>query len=509
MANMSKTTRILKHKNLFNDVFKRQYSDFVRGKATAAANLKEPVLFHGEPSGPSVVTPIPGPRSTKLINELETIQNTGAVQFFVDYDHCLGNYLFDADGNVLLDMFTQIATIPIGYSHPRLMAALRKPENIASFVNRPALGCLPPSNWVNKLKDVLLAVAPPGLTNVQTMQCGACSIEHSQKAIFMWYQRHRRGGRPPNEEELRSCITNEKPGTPEICVMSFHKAFHGRTMGALALTHTKWVHKLDFPQPNWPIAPFPALQYPLDEFVRENREEEDRCLNTVRELFEKWRLKGNPVAGIAVEPVQCEGGDNHATPYFFQGLQDIAKENDAALLIDEVQTGCGSTGKFWAHEHFNLREAPDLVPFAKKMMTGGFYFKKDFKPTEGYRIFNTWFGDPARMPLLQAVVEVMQEENLIELNAKVGSYFLKGLTDLQKRYPGLIKNARGLGTLTAIDFNNVESRDKAVYNLRQKGVLVGVCGEMSMRFRPTLMFQNHHVDIFTDIFNDVLTGLNK
>ncbi|ESP04015.1 hypothetical protein LOTGIDRAFT_156617 [Lottia gigantea] len=456
-----------------------------------------------------MITPVPGPRSQKLVSQLSDIQNTGAVQFFADYDHSLGNYLFDVDGNVLLDMFTQIATIPIGYSHPRLMEALRKPENIASFVNRPALGALPPSNWVNKLKDVLLAVAPPGMNHVQTMQCGACSIEHSQKAIFMWYQRHRRGGRPPSEEELRSCLSNLEPGTPKISVLSFYGGFHGRTMGALALTHTKWVHKLDFPQPDWPIAPFPRLKYPLEENTRENREEEDRCLNEVRELMDKWAKIGNPVAGIAVEPVQCEGGDNHASPYFFQTLQKIAKEHDAALLMDEVQTGCGSTGKFWAHEHFNLPQPPDVVPFAKKMMTGGFYFKQDFKPTEGNRIFTTWTGDPSKLSMLDAVVDVIQEEDLVNNTARVGRYLMSGLYEMQKRYPGMVMNARGLGTLAAIDFCDAETRDKAIYNMKQKGILIGSCGEKTLRFRPTLMFQEHHVDIFTDIFDNVLSGLKK
>lgn len=84
-----------------------------------------------------------------------------------------------------------------------------------------------------------------------------------------------------------------------------------------------------------------------------------------------------PVAGIVVEPIQSEGGDNEASPYFFQQLQKIAKKHGAGLLMDEVQTGGGATGKMWCHEHFNLESPPDVVTFSKKMLTGGFYHSID------------------------------------------------------------------------------------------------------------------------------------
>lgn len=88
-------------------------------------------------------------------------------------------------------------------------------------------------------------------------------------------------------------------------------------------------------------------------------------------------LSDYPVAGIVVEPIQSEGGDNEASPFFFQQLQKIAKKNGAGLLLDEVQTGGGPTGKMWCHEHFNLECPPDIVTFSKKMLTGGFYHSLD------------------------------------------------------------------------------------------------------------------------------------
>ncbi|KAL8592664.1 hypothetical protein ACOMHN_037604 [Nucella lapillus] len=468
-----------------------------RGLATSGA----------QPSGPQMKTEMPGPRSQQLTKELNVIQESGAVQFFVDYDRSQGNYVVDVDGNTMLDLYTQIASLPLGYNHPRMIDAFKDPRNQAAFINRPAMGVYPGADHVDRMRKTLMSVAPPGLTNVQTMACGACSVEHSLKAMFMSYQRKKRGGSEPTQEDLRSCMKNQPPGCPDLAILSFNNAFHGRTMGALALTHTKWVHKLDFPQPDWPVADFPLLKYPLDQFTRENQQEEQRCLDMVRDLIAQWQKKNCPVAAIVSEPVQCEGGDNYASPAFFQGLQDIARQHGASLMLDEVQTGCGVSGKFWAHEHFNLREPPDVVPFAKKMLTGGFYHRDEQRPTESLRIFNTWVGDPSKLALLEAVVEVMREERLTDAARDVGDYMLNGLLEVQGTYPGMLSRARGLGTIAAVDCPDAATRDKVLVRMRNRGVNLGSCGTSTLRVRPALILQRHHVDIFLNVLRDVLKDL--
>ncbi|KAK3599279.1 hypothetical protein CHS0354_028634 [Potamilus streckersoni] len=462
-----------------------------------------------EPPGPSMKTEVPGPRSKELLANLDAIQNTGGVYFFVDFERSQGNYIVDADGNVMLDLYTQISSIPIGYNHPRLIRAVQNPANLASFVNRPALGTYPPSDWVTRLQSALLSVAPPGLKQVQTMMCGACSVEHSQKAAFIRYMARQRGGKPPTKEEQDSALINAAPGCPPLSILSFKNAFHGRTMGALACSHTKWLHKLDFPAPDWPIAPFPMLKYPLEDFKAENKKEEESCLAQVQEIIEKYNKAGKPVAGIIVEPAQAEGGDNFATGHFFVGLQKIAKEFNSALMIDEVQTGCGATGKFWAHEHFNLPEAPDIVIFSKKMMSGGFFYKDAFRPAEPFRIFNTWVGDPTKIILLGEVVKVIKEENLLDNVQKTGEYMMKGLKQLEKTSNGFVSRVRGLGSYGSIDFPDADKRDKVIHQLKQQGVNCGACGYKGLRFRPMLTLQKHHVDILLDRLNSVVKSMMK
>lgn len=95
--------------------------------------------------------------------------------------------------------------------------------------------------------------------------------------------------------------------------------------------------------------------------------------------MQTYKKKGIPVAGITVEPIQSEGGDNEASPSFFRGLQAVAKRGGCGFLIDEVQTGGGPTGKMWCHEHFGLESPPDIVTFSKKMQLGGYYSKEEFR----------------------------------------------------------------------------------------------------------------------------------
>lgn len=325
---------------------------------------------------------------------------------------------------------------------------------------------------------------------------------------FVLIFRYRKNQRGENvsftKEEQESCMINQAPGAPKLSILSFHGAFHGRTLGVLATTHSKYIHKIDIPSFDWPIAPFPQYKYPLEENVRENKAEDDRCLAAVEELIAEYNKKGIPVAGIVSEPIQSEGGDNEASPEFFQRLQRIAKKNGAALLIDEVQTGGGPTGKLWCHEHFNLDSPPDVVTFSKKMQLGGYFHSLDLKPTQPYRVFNTWMGDPGKLLLLETILNVIKRDALLENVSRVGDKLKQGLYDAQRDFPHLLNSTRGRGTFLAINCKDAALRDDLVNRLKQNGVQSGGCGDVAIRFRPALIFEEKHVDIFLDIFNKVL-----
>lgn len=457
-----------------------------------------------EPKNPEIKTDIPGPKTKKLVQELSNLQQAGTIEIFADYNKSLGNYLVDVDGNVLLDVFTQISSMPLGYNHPDLLKVFDCGENMKILINRPALGVFPGKDWPNKLKNVLMPIAPKGLNQITTMMCGSCSNENAFKNIFIAYQRKHRGGKKISAYDEETCMVNKAPGTPDLSIMSFTGAFHGRTLGALSTTHSKVIHKLDIPAFDWPMAEFPKYCYPLQDFVAENKKEDQRCLANVEELFEKYNKKGRPVAGVIIEPIQSEGGDNEASPEFFQKLQKITKKHGAYLMMDEVQTGGGGTGKIWCHEYFNFDSPPDIVTFSKKMQLGGYYHTEEMTPKESYRVFNTWMGDPGKVLILDSILKVINRDHLLKNVLKTGEKLKDGLKELECEFPHVLNSTRGRGTFLAINAADSQLRDSILFELKQKGVQAGGCGAYSIRLRPALIFQEHHADIFLERFREVL-----
>ena len=387
--------------------------------------------------------------------------------------------------------YAQIASIPVGYNNPTLRQAVSTPEMARALINRPAMGNFPSADWANILKTGLLKAAPKGLNQVFTALAGSDANEAAYKAAFMYHRQLERGGPHVefSEEESMSAMVNQSPGSPPLSILSFKSAFHGRLFGTLSTTRSKPIHKLDIPAFDWPHAAFPALKYPLEEHVKENAEEEQRSLQEVERIIKEFH---NPVAAVVVEPIQSEGGDNHASPAFFQGLRAITKRNNVLFIVDEVQTGVGATGKFWAHEYWNLESPPDMVTFSKKAQTAGYYYGNNaLRPNKPYRQFNTWMGDPARAILFRAILEEIERNGLVENTASTGDYLYKQLESLSKKHPQAIQNLRGKGRGTFIAWDS-PNRDEILLKAKTAGVNLGGCGSHAVRLRPMLVFQKHH-----------------
>jgi len=492
----------------------------LRSSSSKRSYAKSAIPFPGgeKYSEPVVKTDsIPGPRSKQLSSEINKIQDLRTTNFVANYEKSSGNWLVDADDNVLLDTFGQISSIPLGYNHPDFQKLFSDPKSLqrmcSHFINRPSTGVYPPTDYLQILQESFMRVVPKGTSNVMTMSSGSEAIENAMKAAFMWYMNNnyhsKTGG--ITQEYMDSCMTNQAPGTPDLSILTFTSSFHGRTLGALSATHSKPIHKVDIPAFKWPIAPFPSLKYPLKEFEKENRAEEERCLNVVEDILVKSVKRSEfygPVAAVLVEPVQAEGGDRHATPFFFQGLRRLTQKHGVALICDEVQTGGGATGKFWAHEHWGLGEnGPDLVCFSKKMQAAGYYHKPEFAPSQTYRIFNTWLGDPLRGIQLKTMLDVVERDQLLNVVNNSGKLLMDGLQQLQQRYPGIMSNVRGTGTFCAYDIVNVDKRTQLVSKMRNSGVEMGVSGERSVRLRPHLIFAEHHVNIYLNRLENAFKSL--
>jgi 4-aminobutyrate aminotransferase/(S)-3-amino-2-methylpropionate transaminase len=374
---------------------------------------------------------------------------------------------------------------------------------ITSLINRPALGNFPSADWSHILKTGILRAAPKGLNQVFTAMAGSDANETAYKAAFMYYRQLQRGG-PEVEftaEEIESSMNNKGPGSPQLSILSFKSAFHGRLFGSLSTTRSKPIHKLDIPAFDWPQATFPQLKYPLEEHVQENAAEEKRCLEEVERLIKEFH---NPVAAVMVEPIQSEGGDNHASPAFFQGLRDITKRNKVLFIVDEVQTGVGATGKFWAHDHWNLSSPPDMVTFSKKAQTAGYYFGNPaLRPNKPYRQFNTWMGDPSRALIFRGIIEEVERLNLVENTRTTGDYLYAGLERLAQKYPEHFQNLRGKNQGTFIAWDTPK-RDEFLVKAKTVGVNIGGSGAQAVRLRPMLVFQKHHADILLESLEKIV-----
>ncbi|KAH8819131.1 4-aminobutyrate aminotransferase-like protein [Xylogone sp. PMI_703] len=467
-----------------------------------ASSAEKPFL-PDEPSGPVLKTEIPGPQSQKAIAELNKVFDTRSLNMLASYQKSYGNYIADPDGNVLLDVYAQIASIPVGYSNPALKKAASSEQMVSALINRPALGNFPSHDWASVLETGILKVAPKGLNQVFTAMAGSDANETAYKAAFMWRRQQERGGYNVEftEAELESSMNNTSPGSPALSILSFKTAFHGRLFGSLSTTRSKPIHKLDIPAFDWPQATFPLLKYPLEEHVEENKAIEEASLAEVEKLITTYH---HPPAAVVVEPIQSEGGDNHASPEFFRKLRALTKKHNVLFIVDEVQTGVGATGKFWAHDHWNLDTPPDMVTFSKKAQTAGYYFgNPELRPNKPYRQFNTWMGDPARAILFRAIIEEIERLDLVNNTKNVGEYLYGGIESLAKKYPGEIQNLRGKGQGTFIAFDSPR-RDEFLKNAKKVGINIGGSGQNAVRLRPMLIFQKHHADILLDAMEKIL-----
>ncbi|KAI0166345.1 aminotransferase class-III-domain-containing protein [Xylariaceae sp. FL1272] len=472
-----------------------------------APNLSRMVssFYPGEPDAPVVMTAIPGPKSKEYLDKLNHVFDTRSTNMLADYTKSQGNYIVDPDGNTLLDVYAQIASIPIGYNNPALKKVAESPEMVSAIINRPALGNFPSHDWADILETGILKVAPPGLNQVFTAMAGSDANETAYKAAFMWRRQKERGGHNVEftEAEMESAMNNQSPGASELSILSFKSAFHGRLFGSLSTTRSKPIHKLDIPAFDWPQATFPVIKYPLEDHAEENAKAESDALAEVEHLIQNYHL---PPAAVVVEPIQSEGGDNHASPAFFRGLREITKKHSVLFIVDEVQTGVGATGKFWAHEHWNLPSPPDMVTFSKKAQTAGYYFgDASLRPNKPYRQFNTWMGDPARALLFRAIIDEVQRLGLVEHTAKVGDYLYGKLEELAKKYPDQIQNLRGKGQGTFIAFDNPK-RDEFLVKAKKFGVNIGGSGASAVRLRPMLTFEQSHAGILLAAMEKIISS---
>jgi L-lysine 6-transaminase len=293
-------------------------------------------------------------------------------------------------------------------------------------------------------------------------------------------------------------------------VLHFERAFHGRTGYTLSLTNTspektKWFAKFD-----WPRVKVPVVRFPLnDENLLTAIETEAASISQIKQAFLDHK---DEICAIIVEPIQSEGGDNHLREAFLIELKELADENEAFLIYDEVQTGVGLSGKFWCHQHYSEKARPDILAFGKKMQVCGILVGNKVDEVEdnvfrvSSRINSTWGGNLVDMVRCTKILQVIEEDQLCENAAAVGSYLIESLSGLADRYD-IISNVRGKGLLCAFDFNTNDNRNAFIEQGLEHNVMFLGCGKETIRFRPALNMAKTHIDQGMDVMERILKNL--
>ncbi|MFN7145764.1 MAG: aminotransferase class III-fold pyridoxal phosphate-dependent enzyme [Myxococcota bacterium] len=460
------------------------------------------------PSPRRVSTEIPGPNARSWMGRGVFDMQHRYRAVMMDDERSEGVWLHDVDGNVLLDLFANFALGALGYNHPALLAVAQSPAFAAAAANPTSTPFVTTPEWI-RFVEAMQGYAPKGMARIYCVDGGGEGVESALKAAFVRHGERGRvaSGRPANPLELSNeeqCAILDNEGTDAV-VVSFSGGFHGRGLGPMSATHSKLIHKADLPAFHWPTAIFPANRFPLERYAEENRQAEAEALQSLEHLLERYAGR---VAALLVEPIQSEGGDRHASPAFFRGVQALCKRAGAAFVLDEVQTGMGISGTLWAHEQLELPSPPDMVCFGKKMQMGGFFATPDYDIAQFGRMYQTRNGDRARAMLGLATLDTIAKDDLLRNVRETGAYFLARLEELAARYPSLITEPRGRGFLLAFDLPTPAARDDFNGRALRKGVFASYTGVRSVRLRPHLVTTRAHVDEAMSVFFDVAGEMN-
>jgi len=393
-----------------------------------------------------------------------------------------GGTIHDAvTGRDYLDLFSFFASAPLGMNHPELTTPewIRHLGEIA--VNNPSNSDFYTEEMALFVKTFAEGVIPASHPHLFFISGGALAVENALKTAFDW--------------KIRKNLAAGR-GETGTKVIHFRNAFHGRSGYTLSLTNTADPRKyMYFPKfADWPRIDTPRIVFPLDRNLERVKASEAESLAQIDSAIEQH---GHDIACLIIEPIQGEGGDNHFRREFFQALRERADRHDFMLIYDEIQTGMGLTGNWWAWQ--GLGVPPDIFCFGKKAQVCGIACSNrvDEVPgnvfRESSRINSTWGGNLVDMVRSTAFVDIMTRENTLQNVREQSRTVLEGLHALETRFPGRVAEVRGSGLMCAFDLENGTIRNTLVETIFKNGAIILPCGTRSIRFRPPLNISSSEV----------------
>ena len=417
----------------------------------------------------------------------------GMKPLVLDMQRSRGVHLRDAaTGKEYLDFFGFFATSVLGMNHPALVEDADFRERLLEAALHKVTNSDIATMHLARFARTFGRVATPEyLPYSFFISGGAAAVENALKAAFDW--------------KVRKNRAKGRRGELGKQVLHLEQAFHGRSGYTLSLTNTADPNKIrHFPLFDWPRIPNPKIVHPLDAHLEEVERAEAAALNRAKEHFQAY---GDDIASVIIEPIQGEGGDNHFRPEFLVRLKELAHENDALLIFDEVQTGIGLTGRFWAHQALGVR--PDLIAFGKKTQVCGVLAGPKMDEVEDHvfrlpgRINSTWGGNLADMVRFDRILEVMEEQDIVDQVDGLGAHLLMRLQELAAAH-ACVGNVRGRGLMCAFDLPDSAVRAAFLETCYEGGLVMLGCGSSSVRFRPPLIVTTDELDEGIDLIDSAL-----
>ncbi|HZU15312.1 MAG TPA: acetyl ornithine aminotransferase family protein [Candidatus Dormibacteraeota bacterium] len=424
---------------------------------------------------PLVTTPLPGPRARALVErDARVLSPSFTRPYPLVVERASGCWVTDVDGNRFLDFTAGIAVTATGHAHPSVVAAIV--EQASRFLHMSGTDFLYEPEVA--LAERLLALAPvaPGGRAFFT-NSGAEAIEGAIK-LARW-----------------------ATGRPHL--LAFTGAFHGRTLGALSLTASRARQRQGFAPllPGVYHAPFPP--------AGRGTTATDETLEAVAEIF---RTLAEPAsfAAVFVEPIQGEGGVVVPPDDFLPRPRALTREHGILLVVDEVQTGIGRTGRMFALEHAGVEA--DIVTVAKGLASGlplgAILAGREVMSWPPGAHGTTFGGNPVCCAAALATLDLV-EGGLADNAARMGARLLRRLSELAARHPATVSEARGRGLMAAIECRTPELARRVVAAAFERGLLVLPAGARAVRLTPALVVSGHEVDLALDLLEQALSALES
>jgi 4-aminobutyrate aminotransferase len=431
---------------------------------------------------------LPGPLGAAIIERDTRVMSPSLPRSYpLVIDHASGIEVWDVDGNRFLDFMTGIAVASTGHAHPEVVRAIQ--EQAEKFLHI----CLSDFYY-----DVAVEVAEK--------LCEIAPFEE-QAQVFLCNS---------GAEAVEAAIKLARYSTHRRQFIAFQDAFHGRTIGALSLTASKYRQKERFfpLMPGVTHVPYPYEYRPaLQGYCCEDYGE--AVVHYVENTIFRSIVPADEVAGVFVEPVLGEGGYVVPPPGFFPALRDLCDRHGILLIADEVQSGMGRTGRWWAIEHFGVE--PDIVTSAKGLASGmplgALIARQGLMTWQPGAHGSTFGGNPVSCAAALATLRLI-EGGYMQNAAEVGAYLLDALKGLQDRHE-LIGDVRGLGLMIGIEIvadretrePDKETRDRIINEAFARGLLLLGAGESVIRLMPPLSVDRTSADEGLRLFEESLTAI--